>query len=108
MEPQPVDPSLAFTALLEAGALAGLTQIEGALLRDAMLRDYYAQDGARNLWTFTRQWLDARRAAHPEWTGERCAACDHPVIASASPPGGLIHAFSSDVAEYPHQARVKP
>jgi len=107
MEPQPVDASLAFTALLEAGALQGLTQQEGGLLRGAMLRDYYAQDEERNLWTFTRQWLDARRASHPEWPGERCSACGHPVIASASPPGGLIHAFSDDVAEYPHRA-VKP
>jgi hypothetical protein len=55
-----LDPSLAFTALLDQGALTGLTSEEGSTLRRDLLRAYYAQDEVRNLWDFTRSWLAAR------------------------------------------------
>jgi hypothetical protein len=61
MQPTDLDPSLAFTALLDQGALAGLTSDDGANMRAELLRAYYAQEEVRNLWDFTRAWLIRRR-----------------------------------------------
>jgi hypothetical protein len=60
MQPTDLDPSLAFTALFERGALAHVTIEQGQQLRRELLRAYYAQDEVRNLWDFTAAWLAAR------------------------------------------------
>ena len=60
MQQTDLDPSLAFTALLDQGALAGLTSDEGSAVRRELLRAYYAQTEIRNLWDFTRTWLAER------------------------------------------------
>ncbi len=57
-----LDPSLAFTALLDRGALDGLTTAEGDALRGELLAAWYAQGEVRDFYAFTGQWLEGRAA----------------------------------------------
>jgi hypothetical protein len=62
MTPMGIDPSLAFTALMQLDPeFRSRTAEEGARVRRELLEAYYAQEETRNLWDFTPAWL-ARRA----------------------------------------------
>jgi hypothetical protein len=58
-----LDPSLAFTALFDIGALKGLTVEEGQTLRWELLTGWYAQEEIRDLYAYTRRWWLLHRAA---------------------------------------------
>jgi hypothetical protein len=65
--PTNLDPSLAFTALLEMDPeMRGRTSAEGAAVRRELLDAYYAQDAVRNLWDFTRWYLGNPPAGVPQ------------------------------------------
>jgi hypothetical protein len=55
-----LDPTLAYTALLNEGALRGLTVEQGQALRTEMLAAYHAQDEIGSIYAFTRMWLKQR------------------------------------------------
>lgn len=58
MQQTDLDPSLAFTALLEMDPTFRNLSPEGCQLRQrALLRAWYAQDEVRNMWAFARSWL---------------------------------------------------
>jgi hypothetical protein len=58
MKPTDLDPSLAFTVLLELDPeMRERTSVEGYQVRQQLLDAYYAQDAIRNLWDFTRWYL---------------------------------------------------
>jgi hypothetical protein len=58
MQSTDLDPSLAFTALLELDPGFGKNNVEqGAVRRQQLLEAYHAQDEVRNLWDFTKLWL---------------------------------------------------
>ena len=60
MQPMPIDESLAFTALLELDPhYRKLSSAACAVRREALLRDWHAQETVRNMWDFTRRWLAA-------------------------------------------------
>jgi hypothetical protein len=87
MQPTDLDPSLAFTALLELDpGFAALPVKEGGARQKQLLSDWYAQDKIKNLMVFTRAWLAQEAAsalaeAHREEFGE-VPAPPHPVILS--------------------------
>lgn len=61
-----LDPTLAFTALLEQDPSFRLLEPRDAQIRQrALLNAWYAQDKIRNLWTFTGHWLAAGRPQDP-------------------------------------------
>jgi hypothetical protein len=58
VKPIDLDPSLAFTALLELDpGMRERSGEEGAIVRRHLLADYYAQDAIRNLFDYTRWWI---------------------------------------------------
>jgi hypothetical protein len=58
MRPTDIDPTLAFTALLELDTKQReRTSAEGSAVRAKLLAAYYDQDAIRNLWDFTRWYL---------------------------------------------------
>lgn len=63
MQEMDLDPSLAYTALLDAGALEGMSPEQGAALRAELLADWYAQETVRDFYRFTRHWLAQRAGA---------------------------------------------
>lgn len=60
MKKTDLDPSLAFTALLELDG-ENRTMVEAQEMREQLLEAYYAQNEIRNLWDFTKSWLDNRK-----------------------------------------------
>lgn len=64
MKPLDLDPSLAFTALLELDPdFRGRTIEENSARRHALLDAWYAQDEIRSIWDFAKQWLKLDPAA---------------------------------------------
>jgi len=67
MQANPIDPSLAYTALKETDPEFGKrTVLEGGQIRQRLLAAYYAQEEIRNLWDFTRHWVKQQQASASE------------------------------------------
>lgn len=56
MERNPVDRSLAFTALLEWNWFRQATSRDGEQHITRFLEDYYGQESIRNIWDFAQDW----------------------------------------------------
>lgn len=54
MQKMDLDPSLAFTALIELAP--GLSAAEGEQWKKGLLAEWYKQDAISNFWRFARQW----------------------------------------------------
>jgi hypothetical protein len=93
MQENPIDPSLAYTALLELDPEFGKrTVAEGAARRAKLLTAYYAQDTVRNLWDFTPQWL----ATPAGMTDEALARRAGELIGGGGPAGEEMAAILAE------------